>query len=902
MKKENTKTTLWIESINLLEIENEICIPTQLCYTENAILYGQKANLKEKITNKNFKVELGDINRTSIYNREKFLTENGTEKSAFELSKDYFELMLGNIHTANKKDNGNISAKIMIAEPLAFQVNGHSKDWITNYRRNIKNILTNYEVVDFLPEPFAVYQYYRYGLRIPQLKDDSKHIAFVVDFGGGTFDACIIESTRDGDISQAGKHSKPISADSSPTGGFHINDVITQYLIKRNLEGLDRKKCDQALKTYNNIKKGQAKIFDLSEEKKNFIKNYENLLSRVEKYKIQLTNSINDWNIDSKSDNYKKIEVEIPLNPFSSSEKTASEFYCHEFRKIYIDQVWEEKLKGVVKSVLSRATEDLKGKSITTTLISGGSSNIRWLGELLSLNFKDYLSKAEPLPLSTSFQEIVSKGLAIECARRHYDETSEFVSVTYNPIMLTLNPDNRGNETKRFTSIENKIDMDGLKDGELIPSSQTLVNFIENPLQWKVKLSHAPKQSLKYIFSKSNKLDSDQNSDIYNPENNVVYTKDSKSFDSQIKIELNIRKDGTVEPKFIYKTGSKLHKIPEHSVTGNPFAIDMTYDAQQQVSTKNYIGFDFGTSNSSLCQLSSANIKIIKDRSNNDNWLSLKDALKFLPYPVALSLRKYLDINKLTDIATTGRDAFEAALAFATYTAVSEALSKDCLGKQLSNFQHRSLGPLKALLETCLEALGNNATYSKPYQKLFTDYKEDFELAIREFTDHKHDKLAADKIDIHRHLLLIINVLKESMKNKHFGFCNHIERTKFAKNKYNGHFKVAHDAQPFSTTLKYQGSVEFGMHEVFIYDIKTKNYLLLYPFISLEETESYSSPYTCSWLDKILENDVILKPCDRKGQICVSDISEELLDLFYQIKSNDHDKELFSTDSILIEE
>jgi len=269
-----TEKTIWIDSIQLKKINGETYIPTVLTYkSEDTSCIGTEAEAEEAlglIANKNFKVDLGDIVAgSSLIDRKRFQTNIDTEKSAFELTKNFFDNILEHTTAVKSKNKEHrINAKIIVAEPLAFQIENHGKNWIKNYRDNIKRILHNFESIDFLPEPFAVYQYYRYGLRTPQLSDNIKHIALIIDFGGGTFDACIIESTNNGDISQSGKHAKPLAAASIPIGGFYINTILAEYLIKRDFDDPTLKgKISQHITTTQRYKKGELKYNQLNEKK-----------------------------------------------------------------------------------------------------------------------------------------------------------------------------------------------------------------------------------------------------------------------------------------------------------------------------------------------------------------------------------------------------------------------------------------------------------------------------------------------------------------------------------------------------------------------------------------------------------------------------------------------------------
>ncbi|MBD0313369.1 MAG: hypothetical protein ICV86_10945, partial [Microcoleus sp. T3-bin5] len=173
--------TLWVTGVQPAEVNGTCYIPTSLFYQRDGVIqFGDKATKNTLgIVNNNFKIDLGDISPGSA-TRKFFATESGDEKSAYELSKDFFDLSLKDIESQLPVTSDHkIAAKILVAEPLNFHLHENYKTWVQNYRGNIRRILNRYEEVEFLPEPFAVYQYYRYGQRIPHLQEKTKHLALV---------------------------------------------------------------------------------------------------------------------------------------------------------------------------------------------------------------------------------------------------------------------------------------------------------------------------------------------------------------------------------------------------------------------------------------------------------------------------------------------------------------------------------------------------------------------------------------------------------------------------------------------------------------------------------------------------------------------------------------------------
>lgn len=875
--------TLWVSSVQPRQIDGSPSIPTSLYYgNEDNPEFGWRAAERRDgyVVNENFKLELGEISPGSIH-RKIFETAGGKEITAMKLARDFFDAILHDIEKefpkVDTKIEGQINylAKIIVAEPLNFQIETQKINWLSNYRENIRRILHRYAKVEFLPEPFAVYQYYRYGLRIPHLQENARHVALIVDFGGGTFDICIVQSTAKGDVSLSGKHSKPLSADSAPIGGFFINSAIAEYLIKQRLEGPDRRKADQCIKAYRRLKKGELLYDQIGEEKKIFANNLRNLEIKVERAKIELVSKIMNWSLDG--DSYEKVLVDVPRNPFSESEWISAEFFAHQFRRTFLEEVWNKNIRRVVARVIRRANESLINSPISITLMSGGSSNIRWLSRLISSEFSDELGGAVPVPISESFQEIVANGLAIECARRFYneDESSEFVAVTYNPIKLHLDPDGKGIlKDRTFVSVNDKIDMRGARRGDLMPSAQSLRNFIDQPLQWKVKLPHPPRRQMNYYFIRpDDPMENPEEISRYNveQESTRVITSKGTSFDSRIKVELTVKSDGTVTPKFIYKEQNLDHGIEGAHETGRPFALDMTTGENSSTSTEDYfVGLDFGTSTSSICTLNRQDVALTQSRQEDSAWTRLGEALPRLPYPISLPLRHYLDVRNASDPANNAREAFEACMGFIAYCTASEVGATEKLGDLLSSFAHRSMGPLKQLLERSLDERKNtgSAIFSSPYRELRTQlHWEWLGTAVREFTDHKHEKLESCHLDHHRHLAFIVNHVLAGMKNKYFGFCLTSEPMPFQSERYHGIFKVAHDNAPFIESFKYSSNTIIPKERALLIDTNTGKGLDLFPFFFWVEQNTVQGATQCFILDKFIDNkdDPLIKPCDSKS-------------------------------------
>jgi hypothetical protein len=820
----------FINAVELIDVDGSRNIPTVLYYHKGKpVLVGSAALAAAKNRfelNEDFKVDLGFIDPTSTALRRKYPTASGEEKSAAALTSDFLERIFTCSRSWLSMRGINAKFSVMLAEPLALEGDLASPDWLSKYRRNLERILggEKYEKISFLPEPFAVFQYYRHCLRHPAVAGRGKQNILIMDFGGGTFDVCIIETTKEGDISQTGRNSKPLSASSSPVGGFFINRMIAEHLIRKHFEVTKeaKTKIGRGLDAYRKWRKNSEDLATLSQEFRNFLCNFHGLIYKVENVKLGLCKDILDWNLELDLDiNY---PVVIPANPFSSDDKGITvKLSANELREIFIKSVWNPYLKVIIRQTIERGKGDLGGSPISLVLLSGGSANIRWLTNLIQKEFGDRLGGAQILWLS-DFQEVVAKGLAVECARRFYNKEGDFSSVTYNRLCLLLEPDETGYEPKAFRPrIAGLPDMKE-KPGVLLPSASILQNFLEKPMLWRVKLDHPPRRQLDYYFLRSS-FDPQDLESLQNVADHSVFTPKDCTFDAAMQVELLVKPDGTAWPRFIYKAGrTEKERI---QVDGRAFYLDMTCSRVETLPSA-YVGLDFGTSNTSISYVDHLSIGTYEKRASEKTWVDLSDLVSTLPYPLAGPLSQYLSQSDSVRMFQKGREFIEAGLCLGAFVSYLEycVVKQRAATKLLRGFAQRSVGPLWKLLRESLKKLGDKKQLSAPYDELMEDSLVQFlEQTLDFLAQAKHEKVDVESFDLQRSVRIIANISNKAFANNKFGFFENVHKQKFSK-EYRGHFRQACGPNPpFIRAYKYSGPQSFSRDEAVLYN-KEKGYLL----------------------------------------------------------------------------
>ncbi|WP_353062256.1 hypothetical protein RBB77_13200 [Tunturibacter psychrotolerans] len=457
----------------MVEVDGDTNIPTVINYSGEGVKVGRQAITVSSrpggLLNEDFKIDLGSYDPKTLI-RKRFRIQSGSEKSAAEITSDFLNELLNRTRRWLSLNGLDIAPSILLAEPLK---DPDQPNWIPNYRANLTRIFVgkgfDKSKIDFLPEPFAVFQFYRYGYRHPALADKRTHRALILDFGGGTFDTFVIETKKDGDIRYNGRNSDPLGASSVPIGGFEINRQIAEHLVISFHKG-NESKIKKGLEIYKKWRRTPEDLSSYSAEYFTFVQNFDRFVHDVENVKIALSRNISSWNLDNAPRISVPVRVLQDFFSVSSSSQT-QQLHASELLNIFSKKIWP-RLKEKIASTLNSARSQMNGASINVVLLSGGASGFGWLKMLLLRDFESEIREANVLTLP-EYHAIVAKGLAIECARRFHVDKGDFGSVTYNRLCLTLDSDDKGELLPKYAA-KFGTEKTVLPDGVLLPSATAL--------------------------------------------------------------------------------------------------------------------------------------------------------------------------------------------------------------------------------------------------------------------------------------------------------------------------------------------------------------------------------------------------------------------------------------------
>jgi hypothetical protein len=828
------KRELFIHALKMVEIDERTNIPSAVLFQDGGrvgIGYQAIDAADKTLVNENFKLNLGQVSPGRL-NPPRFETGDGKPRSANEITQAFVERLVRQTQQWASDRGLKPANRILVAEPLALDSEREdAKNWLANYRSRLQSILQPFfEEVDFLPEPFAVFQYYRYGLKHPLVAGQSRKAALVVDFGGGTFDVSVVDTTLAGEVSGSGKNSRPLAASSVPVGGSLINLRIARQLLADTLEkGVDKNRISRGWETYRDGAASVGGVASLAADLQYFVGHVRRLIAEVETAKVHICGTIADWSLDATYDSRAAASIRVPCNPLSANPRMVDvRFDAFRLRDIFINRIWKTDLRPVVAHAIQRSHEELGGRPLDVVLLSGGSANIRWLSQLIEVDNRTALRGAEILELQEAFHEIVARGLAIECARRTYtaDGEGDFKAVTYNRLCLMLGADGGAPRAVRYRPAGGSAPHESPEPGVLLQSAHVIGSSIDTPIRWWARLDSPPKRHLDYYFLKSS-LDFNDLHSLYNVDNRV-HTPPKTAFESGIEVELRVTETGHAYPRFIYRHAHG--NQPEVSVAGTPFYLDMTSAAKASVGEA-YVGLDFGTSNSSISYVERAAVDLFAQRAGEKGWMQLHELTNSLPYPVANPLAKFV-AGRDEELKRTFPPAFEtllmmlAILAYADYGA-HKGVKPTAYFK---NFTKASAGPIWAWLRGIVDAGVKGGEFLPTIAgALDVGLRKQIDAAIAAINSEKHYREAS--ADYHRCLCAVGNVLARALDGWRFGSFEAIAKRGFS-HRFAGFFRVGEGAHaPFVHQLSYAGGEMFSEQEALLVHPERALALRLAPFL-----------------------------------------------------------------------
>lgn len=810
---------LFINSIQMVEIDGNWNIPTAVFYdsagkpTIGAAAFDKAPD--DALVNEDFKIDLGRYS-PATQNKRLHQTGSGQKKTAIQIADDFLyeiqKLIKGWLASRGLVECKNV----VVAEPLSMHTEEVSPEWLANYRSSVRRMLEGKTIlssagvnVRFIPEPFAAFQYYRHGIRHPLVSQQMQMNTLVVDFGGGTCDVCVIQTTKEGDISGSGENKRPLAGKSLPIGGFNINRAIAEHLIRKACPMLEAS-IKTGLHEYKDWHEGRRAAEAMHERYKNFISHFHRVVHQVEVVKLALSRSVTDWSLSS--DQRFSVSIPIPVDPFQAKPAaTPVSMSVIELREVFISKIYHPLLKPFFADRLKAGKQVLEAKPLTVVLLSGGSANFGWLTELLRKDFPEYLAGV-PFVQIPDYQQVVAQGLAVDCAREFATGTSDFRGVTYNPLFLLLNPDNAGCEPRAFTPRSEALPDVRQRPGLLLPTASLVTSFVDQPMQWRVKLSRAPRQKLDYYFLQST-LDPSDIKNLQNVEETTLHTPSDAQFDASLQMQLTIRKDGTAVPKVIYRSATP--SAPEIAKEGKKFFVDMT-DVSGAFGEA-YVGVDFGTSNTAISYIDRGWVKLIEARNRDASWKELGELVELLPAQLAVPLARFIGDHHYQNVVPPGISFVEAGLCLAAYVSYIEfcTISRRAVTRLFAEFPHRSASYLWKMLKLVQSQMGKNAVITSPFKKVCMGENEQiFDAITRSWAQARHELSNTEKDKVLNAVRVLANVSHEVFSRTPFGFFQHVRKEPFAR-RYLGRFRVTHGKPPHTEYFAYSGPQSFSELEAF---------------------------------------------------------------------------------------
>ena len=388
----------------------------------------------------------------------------------------------------------------------------------------------------------------------------------VIDFGGGTLDSCVIETTPAGNLARSGSTSVPIGIHSVVGAGKAVDRKLVALAIAKNK--------DPRLKQDSPESRIAARPW---------------VLLDAEEMKIALSKRMQLCRLDQDCSEFTESRT-FPANWYHPDVPVQIELNGNDLKQVLYD-LWFDAKNGFGPSILGTVQEAkfrggvVRLEQLDRVVLAGGSSGLPFLRELLSRTLAGQIeTKPDDIVVGENCEKAVAYGIAIEAAEERNRSLRTHNSIgpcVFNELFLYSAPRRREAAIKpKITLVEGKSKKK-MDPGVLLPGAMRLGSF---EVEYKIELPYRPHGSLFYWFTDKQSGEEPENARL-NIEQDIVRVPPKSTTSFGLKISFDEMR-GMITPKFIFD---------KDVIPGAPFVFGGLRLAKE---VRSYAGIDFGTSNS----------------------------------------------------------------------------------------------------------------------------------------------------------------------------------------------------------------------------------------------------------------------------------------------------------------
>jgi molecular chaperone DnaK (HSP70)/fido (protein-threonine AMPylation protein) len=460
-----------------------------------------------------------------------------------------------------------------VPEQLIFGIPATADEpWLTQYKNHVSQVLAElgHPNPQFFPEPFAVFQYYRDEGLIPA--PGQPLTVLVIDFGGGTLDSCIIETTAEGNLSRGGATRVPLGIHSTVGAGKAVDRKLVALAISKN--------NDPRLRQDSPESRIAARPW---------------VLLAAEEMKIALSKKMQTCRLSQDCSSLMESRT-FPPNWYHPDVPVRFELNGNDLKQVLQD-LWFDTKTGFGRSILAsvqdakfRGGAGIRLQSLDRAILAGGSSGLPFLRELLARTLAGQIDiESSNIIVGEHYERAVAYGIAVEAAEERNRSLRTHNAIgpcVFNELFLYSAPRRRETPVKpRITLIEGESERT-LPPGILLPGPMRLGGF---EVEYKVELPYRPHGSLIYWFTDMQRED-DPEGNRLNTEQDIVRVPPKPKSSFRLKISFDDTR-GMITPTFLFG---------DDVISGAPFFFGGLRLAKD---IRSYAGIDFGTSNSYAVKL-----------------------------------------------------------------------------------------------------------------------------------------------------------------------------------------------------------------------------------------------------------------------------------------------------------